>query len=93
MILLVFALPPVVDFIAFLFSGEGWRALLGVSVIALVSGLALLILAGRYDLKRVRPLVTLSWTLIALSPICVVVALIGSGWLESIVEAIHDLFS
>ena len=82
LVLVVFALPPVIRSIAFLLSGDKWRALVGVSMLALIGGLALLVLVSRYDLRRLRSLVFLSWLLILLSPVCIGVALIGSGWLD-----------
>lgn len=90
---LVFAfllLPPLVRFFAFLFSGDVWRALIGAGFIVLCLGIALVFLVGRFEPRRSKGLLRLSWTLIFACPVCLLLALVGSGWLADIVRAIRD---
>ena len=92
-VLLVFVLPPAIRFVAYLLSGDIWMALVGASMLASIVGLALLVFASRHDLRRLRPLVFLSWLLILLCPVCIGVALIGSGWLANIVTAVREVLN
>jgi hypothetical protein len=90
---LVFAfllLPPFIRFFVFLLSGDVWRAVVGAGFIALCLGIALVFLVGRFEPRRSKGLLRLAWTLILACPACLLLALVGSGWLADIVRAIRD---
>jgi hypothetical protein len=90
---LVFAfllLPPLVRFFAFLFSGDVWRALVGAGLIALCLGIALIAAVARVEPRGAKVLLRLAWTLIFACPVCLLLALVGSGWLAGIIRAIRD---
>jgi len=91
LVLLVFVVPPMIRFIASLLAGDRWMALVGIAMLASIGGLAILVFAGRYEHRRRRPLVFLSWLLILLSPVCIGVALVGSGWFADIVDTVQDV--
>jgi polyferredoxin len=105
-VVLVLVLPPVIRFIAFLFSGDSWRALLGAGLLSFIAGLGLGAALGFFEQRRRGgereeslprrsrgPLWTLVWILFAFAPVCVLVALVGSGWLQNTIEWSGDRIS
>ncbi len=77
----VFFLPPILRFFAFLFDGDIWRALIAVALLLLLVGVLVAGLLGRPETPRGARMRQLGMVLILASPLCIVVSLVGSGWL------------
>ncbi len=86
----ILILPPVVRFFAFLFNGDVWRAMIGVALLALIAGVLIAGFLGRSDTRRGGQMRKVGLFLILLSPACVLVALVASGWLIDGIDWIDD---
>lgn len=84
LLVVVLAFRPIRDFFDLLFSGDMWTGLIGVGILVLLAGIIVLgLMGGRSDSLR-----KLGLLLMAMSPVCLIVGLIGTGW---VVDSINWL--